>query len=227
MRMQATRNSSRLIHVVMTQMKQTIYFTLTLLALSGCRTVPRAALPFRNIQTVRLNMRSAVGIMVISDERKGQTWYKTDDEWGVTSLQNVPKAGLHSVQKLSVSPDDKMLAVVTVGEGHPYLEVFDLTAILSTRDGDTDISVTPLQAIDPYPGGIIVLGWKGEELLVSSDMPLHQLDKAERRAPALDPMPGESQYSWHVATDTIRQASHNNLLNGTSEPALRAAPLDR
>jgi hypothetical protein len=143
--------------------------------------------------------------MVISDDRKGQMWYRTKEKWLVESLKNVPETNLQSVHHLSVSPDDKMLAIVSVGEGHPYLEVFDLGDILANRDDEEDRMIKPLRKIDPYPGYISVVGWKGDKLIVSSDMPLDRLDKKERRAPGPDPMPEPKRFVWHVATDTITE----------------------
>lgn len=70
---------------------------------------------------------------------------------------------------LSVSPDRRWLAVVSVGEGHPFLEVVDLQALLAGQ------GYKALTTINPYPGTINLEGWTGTALLVTSDMPLPDL----------------------------------------------------
>lgn len=195
------------IGIVMAKILTILPAAALLLPLIGCQTVAPGGSQFRNVQTVRLNKQPAIGIMVISDERKGPAWYRTEDKWKIESLTDVPETSCQqSVEELSVSPDDKMLAVISVGEGHPCLDVFELKAILTPGDGDEDMLVKPLRTIDPYPGGIMIVGWRKGELDVVSDVPLDRLDKKERRAPVLEPMPDFKRFLWHIATDTIRPA---------------------
>lgn len=80
---------------------------------------------------------------------------------------------LSEVGEISVSPDRKWLAVISVGEGHPMLEVVDLLRF-------TDVHVyEPLTTVNPYPGTINLAGWTPHALLVSSEMPLDRLPLAE------------------------------------------------
>ncbi|HZM28008.1 MAG TPA: hypothetical protein VFB89_11660 [Gemmatimonadales bacterium] len=102
---------------------------------------------------------------------------------------------MYEVEELVVSPDKKWLAVVSVGEGHPALEVVDAQTLLLQR------KYIPVHAIDPYPGTVSVTKWEGDSLLVTSDMPLH-LSEGSRLDPEL--MVLEQQEfrlfvgSWHV-----------------------------
>ena len=189
----------------MTRMKEAILLLALLPLFAGCSTPPYGPPDVRNIHSARLHKDPGVCIMVISDDRKGQMWFKAEDEWEIESLKNVPQSCFHAVHLVSISPDDKILAVISVGEGHPYLEVFDLNGILTTRDSENDLPVKPLLAIDPYPGNVWVEGWEKDKIVLSSDMPLDRLDKTERRSPVPDPMLEPRRFLWHVATDTIAE----------------------
>jgi hypothetical protein len=79
---------------------------------------------------------------------------------------------MSEVSEVSVSPDRRWLGVISVGEGHPILEIVDLAQWLSSHE------YRALKSIDPYPGTINLAGWSGTALLVSSDMPLPQLPMA-------------------------------------------------
>lgn len=70
---------------------------------------------------------------------------------------------------LAVSPDRRWLAVISVGEGHPFLEVVDLQALLAGQ------GYKALTTINPYPGTINLERWTDTALLVTSDMPLPDL----------------------------------------------------
>lgn len=73
-----------------------------------------------------------------------------------------------SISSLNFSPSGKQLAVLTTGEGHPLLDVYDSSQILEKND------IYNLNSWDPYPGWISVSGWDGETLLLEADVPLHK-----------------------------------------------------
>lgn len=75
-------------------------------------------------------------------------------------------AAMHRVVKVKASSDQNLLAVISAGEGHPVLEVASLPDLLA--EGKLRV----LREIDPYPGGIEVVGWEGRKLIVESGMPL-------------------------------------------------------
>lgn len=81
---------------------------------------------------------------------------------------------LMDVQHLSVSPGKKYLAVLSVGEGHPMIEVVDLKLLKEKNKYKT------LHVIDPYPGFVGIVGWYGERLILESDMPLNHRGKDGR-----------------------------------------------
>lgn len=83
---------------------------------------------------------------------------------------------MHQVASLSVSPDRRRLAVVSVGEGHPILELVDLPALLRQR------KYAMLCTVNPFPGTINVVGWSDGRVLVESDVLLTVANSDERAA---------------------------------------------
>lgn len=68
------------------------------------------------------------------------------------------------VSELKVSPDGKFLAIVSVGEGHPILDIVDLPTLLIKHECKTLIS------INPYPSYIDLKRWTGNNLIVKSEV---------------------------------------------------------
>lgn len=75
-------------------------------------------------------------------------------------------SALRQVVAVSASPDRKWLAVLSVGEGHPMLEVVALDALIGQRE------YRVMTTINPYPGTIGLADWQDGELRIVSDMPL-------------------------------------------------------
>ncbi len=108
-------------------------------------------------------------------------------------------SAMRQVVTVSASPDRKWLAVLSVGEGHPMLEVVALDALLEQRE------YRVMTTINPYPGTIGLADWQDGELHVVSDMPLSELPLASG-----DPMARMSDtddvYALDLATWKIRRA---------------------
>ncbi len=79
-------------------------------------------------------------------------------------------SALLAVDTLLPSPDGRFLAVLSHGEGHPWLEVVDLHRLLDRG------RYAVLREVNPYPGTIVVEHWLADALVVRSDMPLDQAD---------------------------------------------------
>ena len=104
-------------------------------------------------------------------------------------------SALHAVGALSPSPDGRWLGVVTVGEGHPILEVVDLKSLLAGQGYQV------LTSINPYPGTINLQGWKDSALLITSDMPLPELPLAEGDSdPASRVLPSQQVFALEPGT---------------------------
>ena len=75
-------------------------------------------------------------------------------------------AALTSVYGIDASPDSKYLAIYSIGEGHPWIEVIDLQKFIANRQYDV------IAEVQPYPGGVELIGWKNNLLIVESDINL-------------------------------------------------------
>jgi hypothetical protein len=69
----------------------------------------------------------------------------------------------------SFSENGQFGALMMVGEGHPWVEVFRVADVLAQRD------YRPLFTLNPYPGSIEVVGWQKNQLIVESEMPLERV----------------------------------------------------
>lgn len=110
-------------------------------------------------------------------------------------------AAFHAVGALAPSPDGRWLGVVSVGEGHPILEVVDLKSLLGGQGYQV------LTTINPYPGTINLQGWTDSALLVTSDMPLPELPLAEGDSdPASRMLPSQQVFALEPGTWKVQAA---------------------
>lgn len=175
-----------------------------LFSLYGCASGHKVILTSENVVFDHFNTDASMGLMVISDERKGQAWYRTDRTGRIESLMNVPDTASQHVWQIEISPKDDYLAVLSEDEGHPVVEIFQMKSILAPGEGWEDTMVSPISMVDPYPGSIWIEGWENDTfLLVKSDVPLTLLDPKQRRVPLQDPEQGSRKFLWDIATDTI------------------------
>jgi hypothetical protein len=107
---------------------------------------------------------------------------------------------LHQVHQILPSPDNRYLAVASVGEGHPMVEVIDLGKLrLQSK-------YVVLQEIDPYPGIISIDRWDGSYLIVNSNVPLTQR-KEDGRVDPNHLLPKDEAFSIDVVTGEIKSST--------------------
>jgi hypothetical protein len=134
--------------------------------LCGCRgPVAQGTVPLPDGSTLR----------VAGSEREGARWQLL--QRGRWRELPPPPVSLFPVQVAS-SPDGRFLAVLSVGEGHPVLDLLLLSRVLEGTHGERS-----LRTLDPYPGSIELLGWVGHRLRVASDRPLVRCCDASGRIP--------------------------------------------
>ncbi len=98
-----------------------------------------------------------------------------------------------NVYDARVSEDSRFIALLEVGEGHPWIEILDLQKLLQT--GKVEI----LAEINPYPGSVNLLYWKKGKLWVESDANLLNKNKSES-LDIEDISEKSSIYSWDMDT---------------------------
>jgi hypothetical protein len=142
-----------------------------LLVLSAC--TPRLA-GLRNVETIRLSHEKWSKLVLI----RGQL----NNRIGLVSREGELRIGSFTpgsleehLDQVLLSPDEVYLAVVSVGEGHPILDICEMESIISAiENGNHEVESFN---INPYPGGISIVKWADDQhLLLYSDMDLNLPD---------------------------------------------------
>ena len=96
-------------------------------------------------------------------------------------------SAMHQIDSVFIAPDRKYIAVLSVGEGHPILEIAALAPLLKSG------KFAPICEVDPYPGTILPSIWSNGKLIVQTDVDL-ALKDIEQRASSI----GESMRAYHI-----------------------------
>jgi len=146
-------------------------------------------------------------VMVIMTPQDGGSYWFLLKEFGNFKLgENL--SSFYQVDCFLASPDGKYLAVTSVGEGHPLLEVVDLEVL--RKQGKYKV----LQELNPYPGVISILHWDDSQLILSSDAPLDEMKKGlDITTDQL--LPEDKPFSLNIATGAIKRVTEKNPLPGT------------
>lgn len=180
-----------------------ILFLLSLLAawsLAACTRKTRESnfLDREGLLHARTLQKPRRQLFVINDPGRGETfWGRQDEGEPARPLHTPPEQEMSEVVEISISPDDRYLAMITVGEGHPILQVFELAKILTEEeDGGETRPVPHLLSINPYPGTIGLAGWRKGSLKLLSDIPLDQTERGETLEPS------EKMRTWDLDLTT-------------------------
>lgn len=98
-------------------------------------------------------------------------------EWVISSPRGYKKlncdlSSMIQVSEIKASPNGQYLAIISVGEGHPILDIVDLQALLINQECKT------ITTINPYPGTVNIEKWKNNELIITSSTLLtHKIDE--------------------------------------------------
>jgi hypothetical protein len=133
--------------------------------------------------------------VINTDYEKGAYWFVIKGAYGNRAIGN-NLSQLAEVHQLLLSPDGKYLAVLSVGEGHPVIEVIDMQKL---RD---KYEYTTLHVLDPYPGVMSIDRWEGSKLLIDSNVPLNLRKEDGRVDPDLL-LPESKKFALDVLTGKI------------------------
>jgi len=139
---------------------------------------------------------------------KGAQWFLLKAQGSMNEFLGTIETAFYMVSSIKASPDDRYLAVLSVGEGHPLVEVIDLPQLLSQHQ------YTVLHTINPYPGVAYLKGWQGTELQIASDMLLTRRDPATGDVPEEFMLVDDEVFGLDVVTGVIRGVSE-----GAKNPA--------
>ena len=130
-----------------------------ILLLIFLNTAPAFARPSAGFLCVTL---ATADICVINTRDNGAEWFKVNQN-DIYHDKLEPPQSMSYVSGLQVSPSGKLLAVMSVGEGHPILDIINVEALLSDQPADS------LFSLNPYPGWVNMENWQGEQLIITSD----------------------------------------------------------
>lgn len=147
---------------------------------------PAAADASDPVLRAELSPRCALEVDIRNDERPAC--------WRVDCVDAAPRTlgcdatALHQVADVRVAPGQQWMAVISVGEGHPMLEVVALSDWIAGQPYRAQCT------INPYPGTIHAERWDDGRLGLASDVDLRIEDSGLRadgigdeRRYALDP----------------------------------------
>lgn len=105
---------------------------------------------------------------------------------------------MHQIDSVSIAPNRKYIAVLSVGEGHPVLEIAALAPLLKSGKFAAQCEV------NPYPGTILPSTWSNGKLIVQTDIDL-TLKDIEQRATSIS----ESMREYRI--DPVRCLRNLNV----------------
>ncbi len=144
----------------------------------------------------------SAALCVINTSNEGPQWFLlSSDTWNLNLRLGSLDAAFMTISNILASPDGKFLAVISVGEGHPILEVVNLPLLLQEKRYQV------LHEFDPYPGVISLHSWNGAELQVYSNMLLPRRDRATGRVPTEYMLDNDELFALNALTGEIRAVS--------------------
>ncbi len=158
--------------------------------------------PLQYVYKGNAGIEMNAALCVINTSNEGPQWFLLNsDQQGVNERIGSISAALALITDIKASLDGKYLAVLSVGEGHPMLEVIDLPQLLQEK------KYAVLHKIDPYPGIVEIQSWDGIQLQVGSDMLLTYRDKTDGRVPPELKLSWQETFALNVLTGEISGVS--------------------
>lgn len=126
----------------------------------------------RGVIIERITYRGENYFLCIVNAEEGETTWFILTPSGNRKVRQSPSS-LVQVSEIKPSLDRRFLAILSVGEGHPILDLVDLTKLI------TENETRMIASVNPYPGTINIRGWSGDRLIVESDALLTHKDGEE------------------------------------------------
>lgn len=181
------------------RMAALISASLLILACAACREpgnvrrIPVRSSTCREIQIIERTGPMAADALAVVDAQ------------GKLAVLSLPHE-LAEIQDVLISPDKDMALVVSVGEGHPWINLYRLAdwAAATSPGGE---GIEPLLSMDPYPHAWTEIRWRnGREITFRSSGDYARFDRAARR-PGGSADDSVGAWIWDTTTDTISAAA--------------------
>jgi hypothetical protein len=167
--------------------------------------VPGAAACRANANILRVPVGSALCREIRIIERAGSMAadaLAAVDADGKLVLPPLPRE-LAQIQDVLVSPGKNLALVISVGEGHPWINVYRIADWMATPTPGNE-GVEPFRSMDPYPFDWADIAWKSpNELRFRSAGDYARFDPAARR-PGGDIGAPIRTWIWDTGADTVR-----------------------
>ena len=143
---------------------------------------------------------------VVNTNNAGPQWFllRGDGNQHIGSIS----PGFNIVDDMKASENGQYLAVLSVGEGHPVVDVIDVNALLGKK------AFQVLQHVDPYPGIVSLDGWNGANLIIKSDMLLTERDMKTGRMSSDMRLSADETFALNIASGQVSAVS-----DGAKNPA--------
>jgi hypothetical protein len=123
------------------------------------------------------------------------------DGKGHATMPSLPRE-LAKIQDVFVSPAKDLALVVSVGEGHPWINVYRIADWLAPLPPGSE-GVEPFLTMDPYPFSWTDIAWRSrDEVAFRSEGDYARFDRAARR-PGGEIGAPEKAWIWNVAANTV------------------------
>lgn len=110
---------------------------------------------------------------------------------------------LAQIQDVLVSPGKDLILVTSVGEGHPWINVYRIAGWLAPLPPGSE-GVEPFRSMDPYPFDWTDVAWQGpNEVRFRSTGDYSRFDRETRRPGGEIDSPIKS-WLWNTSTDAVR-----------------------
>ena len=110
---------------------------------------------------------------------------------------------LAQIQDVLISPGKDLILVISVGEGHPWINVYRISDWLESLPPGNN-GVEPFRSMDPYPFDWTDVAWIGpDEVKFRSAGDYARLDRDARR-PGGDTDAPIKSWLWNTSTDEVR-----------------------
>ena len=160
-------------------------------------------LKVNNLVTKKLNTQNK-HFFCFNEKLKGAMCGIINEHNEVYFLAKRLKIALFVADKISISPDDRYISIISVGEGHPILQIFDLKNILNVYDFYDTKKIYSIGFIDPYPGTISIKGWSDKNIIISSNVSLDKLNKNTRKVNQKK-VSKETKFEWNFRIGEIKK----------------------
>jgi hypothetical protein len=149
------------------------------------------------------NNKDSSLLVVINSTNHYVDWFIFSD-YGAEKIINSPGSFLQ-IADISLSPNQKYLSVISVGEGHPLLEVFLFSEIINISKQENNKNIEVVYNLNPYPGYVSIENWSDKEnLIIDTDRLLSHKDEIMHFPIGFE---NNQQYSINLETNKVSPLS--------------------